>query len=245
MLVAAAVCPHPPLLVPAVASGAATETADLRSCCQDAVRRLARAASGTEEEPPRIVVLGAAPTGGEWNGGAGGGLRAFGCDVSFGGSEIVLPLSLTIGAYLLDEAGWPASRRRYVAVEGEAVPSTCAQLGRDLVGSPEPVVVLAMADGSARRTTRSPGYLDERAVGYDEAVVTALAQGDAETLLALDPDLDAALWSTGRPVWQVLAGAAQTAYEVGGTITATVPYDAAPYGVGYAVVEWALTYASP
>ncbi len=243
MLVAAAVCPHPPLLVPALASGAAAETADLRTCCQDAVRRLAVAAPGTEQEPPRVVVVGAAATAGDWDGGAGGDLRAFGSDVSFGGPEIVLPLSLTVGAYLLDVAGWPASGRRYVAVAGGTAPSTCAQLGRDLVGSPEPVTVLAMADGSARRTTQSPGYLDERAVGYDESAVTALARGDVDALLALDPDLDAALWSTGRPVWQVLAGAAQTTYDTGGTISATVPYDAAPYGVGYAVVEWAVTYA--
>ncbi|MFY9916577.1 MAG: hypothetical protein WAK18_18025, partial [Nocardioidaceae bacterium] len=196
----------------------------------------------TEQGPPRVIVVGAAATAGDWNGDAGGDLQAFGCDVSFGGPEILLPLSLTIGAYLLDEAGWPASGRRYVAVAGETVPSTSAQLGRALVGSPEPVAVLAMADGSARRTTASPGYLDERAIGYDEAVVTALAQGDVERLLALDPDLDAALWSTGRPVWQVLAGAAQATYEAGGSIGATVLYDAAPYGVGYAVVEWALTY---
>ncbi len=242
MLVAAAVCPHPPLLVPAVASGAAAETADLRASCLSAVRRLAGAAPSGDDTSPRVVVIGAAATAGDWTGGAGGDMRAFGCDVAFGGPDRVLPPSLTIGAYLLDEAGWPASRRRYVAVADDAAPSACAQLGRHLAGATDPVVLLAMADGSARRTTQSPGYLDERALGYDEAVVTALAGGDADALLTLEPALDAALWSTGRPVWQVLAGAAQAAYDHGGNLTATVPYDAAPYGVGYAVVEWTLTY---
>ncbi len=235
MLVAAAVCPHPPLLVPAVACGAAAETAELRAACLTAVRGLAEVA-------PQVIVVGVGAAAGDWPGEAGGNLRAFGCDVSFGGTDLVLPLSLTIGAYLLDEAGWPGARRRYVAVAGDADAASCAELGRLLVSTHDPVVVLAMADGSARRTTASPGYVDPRAVGYDEAVVTALSRGDVDTLVALDPDLDAALWSSGRPVWQVLAGAARAAYDHGAVITGTVPYDAAPYGVGYAVVEWALTY---
>ena len=37
MLLAAAVCPHPPLLVPEVAAGAAPETDDLRAACRAAV----------------------------------------------------------------------------------------------------------------------------------------------------------------------------------------------------------------
>ena len=41
MLLAAAVCPHPPLLVPSVAAGAAHETDDLRAACRAAVATLA------------------------------------------------------------------------------------------------------------------------------------------------------------------------------------------------------------
>lgn len=40
MLRAAAVCPHPPLLVPSVAAGAAGETGDLRAACRAAVATL-------------------------------------------------------------------------------------------------------------------------------------------------------------------------------------------------------------
>jgi hypothetical protein len=40
VLVAAAVCPHPPLLVPEIAAGAATETEDLSQACRTAVGRL-------------------------------------------------------------------------------------------------------------------------------------------------------------------------------------------------------------
>jgi aromatic ring-opening dioxygenase LigB subunit len=41
VLLAAAVCPHPPLLVPEVAAGAAHETDDLRAACREAVATLA------------------------------------------------------------------------------------------------------------------------------------------------------------------------------------------------------------
>lgn len=50
MLLAAAVCPHPPLLVPEVAAGAAHETDDLRAACRTAVAAL----------PPDTVVVGTA-----------------------------------------------------------------------------------------------------------------------------------------------------------------------------------------
>ncbi|MDQ1711764.1 MAG: hypothetical protein QOE45_1214 [Frankiaceae bacterium] len=52
MLAAAAVCPHPPLLVPEVAGGAAHETDDLRAACRAAVETL----RGYD-----LVVVGAAP----------------------------------------------------------------------------------------------------------------------------------------------------------------------------------------
>lgn len=40
MLLAAAVCPHPPLLIPEVAAGAAHETADLRALCREVAAAL-------------------------------------------------------------------------------------------------------------------------------------------------------------------------------------------------------------
>ncbi|HVF05659.1 MAG TPA: hypothetical protein VNA20_12530 [Frankiaceae bacterium] len=50
MLLAAAVCPHPPLLVPEAAAGAAPETGDLRAACRAAVAAL----------PPETLVVGTA-----------------------------------------------------------------------------------------------------------------------------------------------------------------------------------------
>lgn len=54
MLVAAAVCPCPPLLVPAVAAGARSELRGTRAACADALGVLAAA------RPDRLVVVGPA-----------------------------------------------------------------------------------------------------------------------------------------------------------------------------------------
>lgn len=68
MLVAAAVCPHPPLLLPAVAAGAASELDQLRGACRQAVSALARAT------PDLLVVVGAADR--PWHGAVPGQLAA-------------------------------------------------------------------------------------------------------------------------------------------------------------------------
>jgi hypothetical protein len=91
-----------------------------------------------------------------------------------------------------------------------------------------------MGDGSACRTLKAPGYLDERAAPYDAEVGAALGAADAHALLRLDPDLSRELLVAGRAPWQVLAGAA------GDRPVATVglSHFAAPYGVGSHVVTW-------
>jgi len=50
-----------------------------------------------------------------------------------------------------------------------------------------------VADGSARRTEKAPGHLDDRAEGFDAQVEKALAAGDPELLKALDVNLAEAL----------------------------------------------------
>lgn len=61
MLVAAAVCPAPPLLVPEVAAGAAAELGDARTACSDALAVLAAS------RPDLLVVVGAAAEGGAYD----------------------------------------------------------------------------------------------------------------------------------------------------------------------------------
>jgi aromatic ring-opening dioxygenase LigB subunit len=215
-LVAAAVCPHPPLLVPEVAAGAAGELDTLRAACRAAVAGLASA--------DRVVVVGTAPEAARYEKPAGGSLAPWGLPMTIGDASGNLPLSLVIGCWLAPHAD------AYVAVAADTATEECAKLGAELVER-DRVGLLIMGDGSARRTEKAPGYLDERALPFDEQVARALASADREALLALDPDLAAELMVAGRAAWQVLAGTQ-------GTEDAELLYHDAPYGVGYLVASW-------
>jgi hypothetical protein len=136
-----------------------------------------------------------------------------------------LPLSLLIGRWLAPHAG------EYVAIAADAEPEECAKLGAELVER-DRVGLLIMGDGSARRTEKAPGYLDERALPFDLEVARALETADAAALLALDPARAEELMAAGRAAWQVLAGARQ--HEIQGELL----YHDAPYGVGYLVASW-------
>ncbi len=233
MLVAAAVCPHPPVLVPEVAVGAAAELAGLRGACDDAVRTLLAAS------PDQIVVVGNGPRTEELPGDVGGDLRRYGVDVRAGGDSSVLPLSLTIGAWLLDRSG-TTTTRRYVSVSPEEPPDRIAAIGAEAVAGERRVALLVMADGSARRTETSPGPYHPEAQAFDTRVTEALTTLDTETLLAIDEETCRTLWAAGRRGWQALAGAVAadpaTAAALRGA--AHVSYDEAPYGVGYVVITY-------
>ncbi len=89
-----------------------------------------------------------------------------------------------------------------------------------------------MADGSACRTLKAPGYLDARAASFDDQVERAIRDGDGDALLAVDASLARELMATGRPGWQVLAGALR-----GTGWAAQVRYSGDPFGVGYLVAS--------
>jgi len=218
-LVAAAVCPHPPLLVPQVAAGAAGELDELRAACESAARPLSAADT--------VLVIGADTRTHKYSPPFGGSLAPWGVDRPIGepGGE-KLPLSLLIGAWLRPDA------TGFVSVAADATAAECAALGQSLAADGN-VGLLVMGDGSARRTEKAPGYLDPRAEPFDRAVTTALAKADVDALLALDPILAADLLVAGRAPWQVLAGAARNAGLAG-----EVLFDAAPYGVAYIVASW-------
>ena len=103
MLIAGAVCPHPPLLIPAALGSAASDPpAELRSVA-DAAGRAVSGLAGAR--PDLIVVVGGGAAEREHGADASGGLHAFGVDVTVGPGEPVLPLSLTVGRWLLEGAG--------------------------------------------------------------------------------------------------------------------------------------------
>lgn len=237
MLVAAAVCPHPPLLIPQVAAGAAAELADLRAACGEAITKL------LDAELDHLVVVG---SGAELRTRmAGGTLRPFGVDLHVGAAgDESLPLSLTVGAWLLEQARSELPCE-YVGLAEDASRDQCGQALVDLTSGPAQVGVLVMADLSAKRTKSAPGYVDERAEGFDRSVVDALASGDFDELCRLDRNLAGELWCSGGPALVAL-GVAVRSQSAGGTqtgaaVTARVHYDAAPYGVGYVVAGWQIS----
>ncbi|MDX3523901.1 class III extradiol dioxygenase subunit B-like domain-containing protein [Streptomyces scabiei] len=233
MLVAAAVCPCPPLLVPDVAAGAAPELDPARNACADALGVLAAA------RPDRLVVVGPGGRDASYPEGTRGSFRGFGValDVRLGrgagNPPATLPASLAVAAWLLDRTGWADAPVEGLGVE-EALPvESCVRAGRDLAGRAGRVALLVMGDGSACRTLKAPGYLDARAAGFDAGIARALGAADLAALLALDAGLARELRACGRAPWQVLAGAAEDA-GLGGSLL----YDDAPYGVGYLVAAW-------
>ncbi|MGH3284578.1 MAG: hypothetical protein ACRDPD_07840, partial [Streptosporangiaceae bacterium] len=102
--------------------------------------------------------------------------------------------------------------------------------GNPLAAAAPRVAVLAIGDGSTRRGPAAPGYLDERAVPFDDAVQQAVRDGDMAALAALDPGLARDLMVTGRAAWQVLAGA-----FAGARPATEIRYVGDPFGVAYLV----------
>ncbi|WP_230415827.1 class III extradiol ring-cleavage dioxygenase family protein [Micromonospora tarapacensis] len=180
-LVAAAVCPHPPLLVPEVAGAAASELDDLRAACDAAVARLC--ASGARS----VLVIGAADRSADLTFPYRGSFAPWGVplQVRLGGlpdgrvGTDGLPLSLLVGAWLLRRVppsgtggiGW-----RMATVGADEPVETCAALGARLAGN-QPWALLVMGTGrpagasgrpatptrGPRRTTRaSPGRWPRR-----------------------------------------------------------------------------------
>jgi hypothetical protein len=153
------------------------------------------------------------------------------------GGELGLSPPLTIGAWLVRDALGPRSGARGFSV-GPDFASSAAAVELLKLAETSDVALIVLGDGSARRSTTAPGYLDERAAGFDAAVADALRSGDAGELEKLDGQLAAELLAGGVPAWH--AAAAVLAEQ---TYTARLSYEQAPYGVGYFVATWLLPSA--
>ncbi|MFE1286741.1 class III extradiol dioxygenase subunit B-like domain-containing protein [Streptomyces sp. NPDC058751] len=248
MLVAAAVCPCPPLLVPEVAAGAAPELDAARAACTDALGVLAAS------RPDLLVVVGPADRSGRGPHpqGTRGSFGGFGVDLTVrlgrpdtdgadpgtdgavpDSPERELPASLAVAAWLLERTGWSDAPVEGLGVGEPLESERCFRAGEQIGGRAGRVALLVMGDASACRTLKAPGYLDGRAEGFDAEVARALGAADVAALKALDASLAYELKAAGRAPWQVLAGAAEGA-GLGGALL----HDDAPYGVGYLVAAW-------
>jgi hypothetical protein len=231
MLVAAALCPAPPLLAREL-TGSDPVVPELRLACRDAVAALLAAS------PSVVAVVGAAGQAGDWDPGGQLDLAAFAPALGHArrpahgaGAVSPLPAALGLGSMLLDQSA-PGVGRVLCSVTAEDSAQTCSQLGERLAGLAERVALLVMGDGSARRSLRAPGYLDDRAADFDACIERAIRSADLGALLTIDATLAADLMATGRPAWQVLAGAA-----TGTRVSSEIRYCAAPFGVSYLVAS--------
>ena len=186
--------------------------------------------------PDRAVVLG----GGEMSrlhpGDAAGMFAGFGVDLAVGGrGGVSLPPSLSVGAWLLDDAGW-LDERDYCEIGDESEGLT---MTRRTVERPGRSALLVVADGSATRTERAPRGFDARSLDFDEHMARAFESGDL-SLGSIGTTLGAAraeeLHVGGLAVWRV---SAQMLSAVGRPVTrAELLRHEAPYGVGYLAASW-------
>lgn len=238
VIVAAAVCPAAPVLMPAVAPRADPTLAGLRAACERAIRALLAPA------PDRIVVLASA---------------AAGCPAA---GPLPLPdPSLAAGPYVRSDltqrtgSGEPATsatspgaavasvllRQAASTVPARAVELDPARL--DLAALPdvgaegERVGLVVMGEGSVGHGPAAPAGPDTGADAFDDALAAALAAGDPRKLAAA---LDG---QTGQHV--SAQAAATAALRALAALTAERPrpsaelvYRAAPFGVGYLVATW-------
>jgi hypothetical protein len=280
MIIAAALCPWPPLLVREL-TGADPVLPELRDACAAAVAAL------LADQPDQVAVVAPGPATTIWpadgrlNVAAFGGLPpgdrdpaspvsdicrtgpgdtqsdicSFECgdtqsDIcSFERGDTVsdicrppagtsvrrerpaLPPAAGIGAYLLDQAGYQGPRVIWTVSEDEP-PAGCRKLGAELAAAEARTALLVLGDGSARRGPKAPGAFDPRAAAFDAGVERAVRAADLDALLAVDPALARELMATGRPAWQVLAGAL-----AGSAVSTEIRYADDPFGVFYLVAS--------
>jgi hypothetical protein len=243
VLVSAALCPATPLLAREL-TGADPVIPELRVACLAAITTMLGTA------PDLVAVVGPADQARRWDAGASLDLTAFAPALRWahaagagpqgsgeGPAAGYLPASVGIGAMMLDQAGYRGPRVLHSVTELDQA-AECAALGRSLAELAGRVALLVMADGSARRALRAPGYLDERSFPFDAAAEEIISSGELDPLMAIDAGLARELMVTGRPGWQVLAGAA-----AGRPAASDVRYRDDPFGVLYLVA--ALSFGVP
>jgi hypothetical protein len=260
-ITAAALVPHPPLLLPELGRSTSPDLRQLRSASHHAVAALL-------DQVAALLVVGPAPSWGEAEPGAGACFVPYGAAVTARLPEAAthlgsgpaaaglipnadhwldraalplgrldeLPLSLAVAAWLLDLV----ARRRALppvaafGVPAEADAGRAAALGRALAASVrrEPRAgLLVMADLSARRTQKAPASFHPGAQEFDRRIGDAVRKAELGRLLDVDPAVAAEMRVGGMAALWLLAGALAGA----GDLRGEVGYEGGPFGVGYLV----------
>ena len=127
------------------------------------------------------------------------------------------PLGVRVGRRLLDLSGWA----------GQVQPGT----GYHWTTT---TLLLVVGDGSACRSEKAPGHLDERSLDLDATILRALESVDTTTLRDLDPGLCQELLVTGAPALRQAAYVMRDRTELVGEVL----WSGDPWGVQYWVARW-------
>lgn len=231
VLVAVAIVPSAPVLVPELAGTAAAETIDIREAAFAAAAVL----------PDHWIAIGVGAADAVWSPEAMGTFAGFGVDVEVALSPhphrpaqrfAELPLCALIAGWLRGQVR-PGASLQVCSYDASHTPEAAFALGRtlrtEIDDGSEPVGVLVVADGCNTLSPAAPGGHDPAAVALQTALDDAIAAGDTAALSSLP---EAVL---GRVAFTVLAGLADPAPH-----DAKEHYRGAPYGVGYFVGDWRL-----
>lgn len=257
--------PAAPLLHPEVAPDPDARTL--------AIRQAALEAAATLAECDAVVVLGSTGVGTRPDSAAPAGVRRWDDDAPDGLARVgldhgvvpegALPLSATIGRWLLDAVGeeQPDSAAALPVLitvgddgvrGGEDVDATGASDGaeptatsaaaaaaaRAILDEVDPqgsVGLLVVGDGTATRAEKAPGHVVAGASELDDRIADLLGSADLDGLAALPRSADAAFLLDGRAVWQAAAELVARTGRV--TDSRLLAYDA-PHHVGYFVATW-------
>ncbi len=140
-----------------------------------------------------------------------------------------------VGEVLLD-----GRTQESVEIPWDATVQECLTAGRGLLeayAERGTTALVVVADGSACRSAKAPGHLDERSLPFDESWVTALRGTDARALAELDPGLATELLAHGRAPLQVLAGVLGESGDDGGRWLCASLEASDPFGVQYVVAR--------
>jgi len=208
--------PCAPILVPEVASGAAHELDGVREVLDAAMSEALGAG------PALVWVLAPGGRTGRHDPQGRGSFAGFGEPLTAGGKGGPLPATLSVGAWLLDRAGWT----------GERAYTTVSAGGTGLPEAPDDAVVLALGDGPATLTDKAPGSRHPAAQVYDDAIAAALGSGEPARLATMDATTGVQTMAAGGPVWRAVGGL------LTGRFTVSRQVRQMPYGVGYHVALW-------
>ncbi|OBJ59264.1 hypothetical protein [Mycobacterium sp. 1423905.2] len=225
MLSAIAIVPCAPVLVPELAGVAAAELSDLAAAVTAAATAL----------PQRWIAVGTGRAE-EVIAGGSGTFAGFGVDLPVrlspesADEPADLPLCALMAAWLRGRVRPDASVAVHLygaELGADAAVAKGRRLRAEIDQAPDPIGVLAVADGVNTLTRTAPGGYQPGNADAQQACDEALASGDVAALTRLAAPV------LGRVAFQVLAGLAEPRPR-----SAEELYRGAPYGVGYFAGVW-------